>query len=618
MAGLRRTGESEAGVSETFELKVYDQEQLVYTEEFNGALELGRQGQGENGPYSHALLPSGIRRLIMARFAESSISRKHLLVEPLPGGHVRLTNLSSKVRLPLSEAQSIMPGATEEIAYPVYLTFGTKKIALRQEESELLSLDSVTRAPVPSNSDVTPGSLSFASGSHIEPEALVRWLQSAMDVIHSAASSSDFFLKAAQAVVKLVGLDSGRVLLLEKAHWRVAAFYSENKKEDSEWQPSRKLLAKLREDKKTLWREAGRPADEFASLVDMTTIVAAPILDRQGEAIGALYGHRSLNPQISQTAKVTKLQALLVELLAMGVAAGLARMEQEAAAVRGRIQFEQFFSPELARHLAEQPDLLQARNREVTLLFCDIRGFSRISERVGAEKTVEWVSDVMETLSACVRQYQGVPVDFIGDEMIAMWGAPDTQPDHPKLACRAALAMQASMTELNARWQSILGEEMSIGIGINTGVAQVGNVGSKSRFKYGALGSTVNLASRVQGVTKHLRVKLLVTSATQRALGEEFTGRRLGRVRVVNIAEPVDLYELVPGDTPNWKLLCGTYEKGLAEFEQSNFREAGRILGGLQLQYPGDGPSLILLSRTVNYLIQEPATFDAVWEMPGK
>ena len=92
----------------------------------------------------------------------------------------------------------------------------------------------------------------------------------------------------------------------------------------------------------------------------------------------------------------------------------------------------------------------------------------------------------------------------------------------------------------------------------------------------------------------------------------------MGRVRVVNIAEPVDLFELLPGDTPSWKALCEAYEKGLAEFEHGNFREAGRILGGLQMQYPGDGPSLILLSRTVNYLIQEPATFDAVWDMPGK
>jgi adenylate cyclase len=605
-------------VADSFELNVYEQDQLVHSEEFSGALELGRQGQGENGPYSHSLLPSGIRRLIIARFAESSISRKHLLVEPLPNSRVRLTNLSSKVRLPLTDGRSIMPGATEEIPYPAYLTFGSKKIALRQEESELLSLDSVTRSPDPCISEVTPGSLSFASGSHIEPEALVRWLQSAMDVVHSAASSSDFFTKAAQAVVKLVGLDAGRVLLLDKGKWRVEAVYSENKSEDPEWQPSRKVLTKLQEEKKTLWKGPGRPLEEFASLMDMTTIVAAPILDRKGDVIGALYGHRVLNIQISQTAKVTKLQALLVELLAMGVAAGLARMEQEAAAIRGRIQFEQFFSPELARHLAAQPDLLQARNKEVTLLFCDIRAFSRISERIGAEKTVEWVGDVMETLSACVRHFHGVPVDYIGDELIAMWGAPDTQPDHPRLACRAALAMLASMSALNARWQSVLHEEMSIGIGINTGVAQVGNVGSKSRFKYGALGGTVNMASRVQGVTKHLRVRLLLTSATQQALGDEFTGRRLGRVRVVNIAEPVDLYELVPGDTPNWKSLCEAYEKGLTEFEHGNFREAGRILGGLQMQYPGDGPSLILLSRTVNYLIQEPVSFDAVWDMPGK
>jgi adenylate cyclase len=282
------------------------------------------------------------------------------------------------------------------------------------------------------------------------------------------------------------------------------------------------------------------------------------------------------------------------------------------------VQFEQFFSPELARHLQNQKDLLQARSREVTILFCDIRGFSRISERVGAEQTVEWINDAMETLSDCVRREQGVLVDFIGDELIAMWGAPDTQAEHPRLACRAALDMLAALPALNARWQSILGEEMRIGIGINTGIAQVGNIGSKSRFKYGALGSIVNVASRVQGATKHLRVRLIVTEATHKELGGTFAARRLGRVRVVNIAEPVELYELVPEGFPNWAKLSTAYENGLVEFEHRNFREAGRILGGLQLEFPTDGPSLILLSRTVNYLVQTPVVFDPVYDLPGK
>jgi len=102
-----------------------------------------------------------------------------------------------------------------------------------------------------------------------------------------------------------------------------------------------------------------------------------------------------------------------------------------------RVQFEQFFTPSLASELAARPDLLKGRSLEVTLLFCDIRGFSRISERLGPGGTVEWISNVMEVLSDCVLAHQGVLVDYIGDELIAMWGAPKEEPQHAQLACRA-------------------------------------------------------------------------------------------------------------------------------------------------------------------------------------
>src|SRR5207302_3809188 len=245
-------------------------------------------------------------------------------------------------------------------------------------------------------------------------------------------------------------------------------------------------------------------------------------------------------------------EAMLVELLASGVATGLARVEQEKAAVEAELRFGQFFTKELSRQLALQPDLLKGRESEVTLLFCDIRGFSRISERLGPEGTVEWLGSVMGTLSDCVRAHAGVLMDYIGDELIAMWGAPEAQPNHPRLACRAALDMLDALRELNQRWEKSLGEPINLGIGVNTGIAQVGNTGTHHKFKYGALGNTVNLASRVQGATKHLKTKLLITGATHARLGTGFDARRLCRVRVVNIHEPVDLYELPPPGHPCW------------------------------------------------------------------
>jgi class 3 adenylate cyclase len=109
---------------------------------------------------------------------------------------------------------------------------------------------------------------------------------------------------------------------------------------------------------------------------------------------------------------------------------------------------------------------------------------------------------------------------------MAMWGAPKDQPDHAERAARAALAMLAAVPELNARWQAELGEPLDLGIGLNSGPAQVGNTGSRYKFKYGPLGNTVNLASRVQGLTKYVKCRLLVTAATRRGLAANFIAGR--------------------------------------------------------------------------------------------
>src|SRR5439155_2452425 len=122
--------------------------------------------------------------------------------------------------------------------------------------------------------------------------------------------------------------------------------------------------------------------------------------------------------------------------------------------------------------------------------------------------------------------------------------APVDQPDHAALACRAALAMLAELPAINSTWQETLGITVGVGVGVNTGPAMVGNTGSSYKFKYGPLGHAVNLASRVEGATKQLKVPILLTGSTRALLGDDFALRRLCKVRVVGIHEPVDLYEL--------------------------------------------------------------------------
>src|SRR5437879_10778259 len=127
--------------------------------------------------------------------------------------------------------------------------------------------------------------------------------------------------------------------------------------------------------------------------------------------------------------------------------------------------------------------------------------------------------------------------------------------------------MLAKLPILTTRWETTLGEAMSFGIGVNSGPAHVGNTGSPRKFKYGALGNTVNRASRVQGATKHLKTRLLITRATKDLLDAGFATRRITLAEVVNIEEPVELFELSAAAQPIWSPLQMEYQAALEKFE---------------------------------------------------
>src|SRR5207249_1906686 len=144
------------------------------------------------------------------------------------------------------------------------------------------------------------------------------------------------------------------------------------------------------------------------------------------------------------------------------------------------------------------------------------------------------------------------------------------------------------------RWHAELAEPIRLGIGVNSGRASVGQIGSHIKFKYGPRGSVVNVASRVQGANKFWKTALLITEHTHSHLDAAFSTRRLGPVRVVNIAEPVTLYEMAPPGQSHWAGLKQNYEIALAQFEKREFRQAARTLGNMLPDFPDDGPSFVL------------------------
>jgi adenylate cyclase len=248
----------------------------------------------------------------------------------------------------------------------------------------------------------------------------------------------------------------------------------------------------------------------------------------------------------------------------------------------------------------------------------DVRGFSGISERLSPETTCEWLQDVLGVLSDCVNEHEGVLVDYIGDEIIAMWGAPEDQPDHALLACRAGREMLARLPEIDARWHERIAASTRIGVGINSGEVYVGNIGTERKLKYSALGNAVNLASRTQGATKYFRCTMLVTGHTQRMLTKEIPTRRLGKVRVNNIDAPVDMFQVAPPAAEDWERVRKSYERALADFEAGRFEAAISGIGRLLQKCPGDMPSHHLIRRAGEARYETEADFDPVLVLPGK
>lgn len=349
------------------------------------------------------------------------------------------------------------------------------------------------------------------------------------------------------------------------------------------------------------------------SLGKLSSVVAAPIFDREHRVAAVLYGDRWMLVDGVEN-RISELEGLLVEVLAGAVSGGIARQVEE----KSRANLSEFFSPRVASMLVKRPQLLAGRDAEVSVLFCDVRGFSAISETFGAAKTIELINDVLTDLSQCVVDSDGVLVDYVGDELLAMWGAPEPQKDHAQRALSAAKNMLDAIDRLRTRWSDSLGIELDVGIGINSGPARVGNVGSRLKFKYGVLGHTVNVGSRLQGACKHLGVRCTASAATVEAAGDRTQARRLAHLSVAGIKETVEVFECVARTTPRWNKLRSEYEAAFADFLAGQPGETVHRLGRLLQAYPDDRPSAYLLAKAARMLTDPDAGVDTVWELQSK
>ena len=612
----------------TIRIDVLDHGREVFSAPLIDQIEVGRQRVNELEPYqvNRAVNPP---RLIIAPITELEVSRSHALLE-MGDGVLSLKNISSQAPIEVPDFSTsgsptvLNPGDSIELRLPFNFSIGQRLIRVHSPPAKLLGLEQMTMppsmvGPAPSLTMAAPSIIQLRDQNQMDPPELMNWLRNILSLFQGTPNTDEFFQQATAAMAQMLELDLAAVLFRENETWKVRSVHLEgDAAEHDDWEPSLTILNEVHASVRAHRQIPNFDAQAPESLMGVKSLVAAPILSPDGEVIGAMYGDKRMS-KTGPARDISEVETMFVELLASGIAAGLARLQQEKEAVKARVRFEQFFPANLVEKLENDQEFLKGRESEVTVLFCDIRKFSEIAERVGPEVTVQFINHVMEELSHCVQANQGVLVDYIGDELIAMWGAPDSHPDHATMATRAARDMLAKVAELGEQWNLTIGQEFQIGIGLNSGIAQVGNIGSNLRFKYGPLGNTVNVASRVQGVTKVLRIPLLVTLETAQQLEPSIAYRKIGQVKLVNVSQPVTVCEVRGTETSEWSKLKSTYEEGLSLFESESYLEACNVLSAILQEFPDDTPTMNLLSRAVDQLSGAEKPGDPrVWVLDSK
>jgi adenylate cyclase len=210
-----------------------------------------------------------------------------------------------------------------------------------------------------------------------------------------------------------------------------------------------------------------------------------------------------------------------------------------------RATFGRYVSDEVVANLLEKPEGLKLGGdlREVTILMSDIRAFSTICERLPPDQVMKMLNNYLGTMSEIIMDHQGTIDEFIGDAILAIFGAPTSRPDDAQRAVRCALDMQQAMNDLNRDNREAGLPEISMGIGINTGAVIAGNIGSEKRSKYGVVGHQVNLTARIESQTAGGEV--LISETTRDKLNQAFTLGEQKQVRVKGIKEPVSIYQVL-------------------------------------------------------------------------
>ena len=273
--------------------------------------------------------------------------------------------------------------------------------------------------------------------------------------------------------------------------------------------------------------------------------------------------------------------------------------------------FGKYVPKEVVRELllsGEEAEL-GGRNAELTVLFSDIAGFTTVAETMSSDVLVEVLGEYLEGMSAAVRGESGTVDKFIGDAVMAFWGAPREVEDQADAACRGALAMQAKLAEMQAGWDERGLPKLNTRIGLNTGDVLVGNIGALERLNYTVMGDAVNLAARLEALNKEYGTSILVGDETAKRISEAFVLRPIDFVAVKGKNQAILVHELVGAreDVSDATLeAVEVYAKALERYRERAFEEAAKLFDEAAKAFGNDRASERMAERSRAFIESPP------------
>jgi adenylate cyclase len=293
-----------------------------------------------------------------------------------------------------------------------------------------------------------------------------------------------------------------------------------------------------------------------------------------------------------------------------------------------RETFGRYFDPKIVEGIVDQPVLAtEGERRVMTVIFCDMKGFTELSEGVTPQGLVKIMNRYLSTMSEPIRDNRGIIDKYIGDAIMAYWGPPFVEEsEHARLACLAAVDMIDRVATLRKELPEILGMrsipmECDIRLGIATGEVLAGSMGSKFMMSYTIMGDTVNLASRLEAANKEYGTRSLISEDTIGLSGGAVETREIDRLIVYGQSNPQAVFEVLgkKGSLNSSQItLCTRYSEGLAAYRAGLWDDARRAFKAALEAVPGDGPSLTLLNRIDKLQAAPPADWDGAWRMDHK